>query len=153
MKRWIHSSVDSKMFPNSIEIEVYPDKWITYNKQYEHEDGGCYYNTDESSDPITSTFVSLYPDGHLTFLWNGKESDWNKEWRPAQKQKVSASGSIKSIVNKMSAKELNDYIEEHGLSQEYNDRLANLPWGASSYDRAKVRRQLVELDMKTDKFI
>ena len=28
--------------------------------------------------PITSIFISLYPDGRLTYLWNGIENNYGK---------------------------------------------------------------------------
>lgn len=69
-------------YPNNILIEKYPNNWIEYVKHYEHENGGCYYKEKEqSTDFITGSFISLYPDGHLTFLWNGVESNWNKAWK------------------------------------------------------------------------
>lgn len=51
-------------------------------------------------------------------------------------------------VSKMSATELDAYIKENNLTGEYYARLANLPYTASSGDRAKVRRELVKLDMQ-----
>lgn len=71
------------MFPEKIEIEAYADKWYPYERQYEHEKGGCYYRIAEgnSIDFVVDSFVSLYPDGHLSYLWNGTEHDWNKKWR------------------------------------------------------------------------
>lgn len=48
---------------------------------YEHEDGGCYYQTNEDDNPITSVFVSLYPDGRLTYLWNSVEKAFDVNWK------------------------------------------------------------------------
>ena len=79
MKRYIKSSTVD--FPPIIEIEVYPDEWCIYKRSYEHEGGGCYYHSDECTDPVIKNFVSLYPDGRLTFLWNGVESNLDRNWR------------------------------------------------------------------------
>lgn len=83
MKRWIHAKEEVYEYPEKIFIELYPSthKGAVYEKQYEHEGGGCYYRTREDNNPVTSNFVSLYSDGHLTYLWNGSEKDWNREWR------------------------------------------------------------------------
>lgn len=72
----------SKGFPEMIRVELYPNthRWVTYERFYEHEGGGCYYNAIDDDDVITSTYISLYPDGHLTYLWNGKESPLNYPW-------------------------------------------------------------------------
>ena len=45
---------------------------------YEHEKGGMYYHSEECSDVITGSFISLYPDGRLTYLWNGYEHEYGK---------------------------------------------------------------------------
>lgn len=79
MKKYVRSS--DFTFPNTIQIELYPNKWYTYTKMYEHEDGGCYYQTYEDDNPITSAFVSLYPDGRLTYLWNGVEKAFDVNWK------------------------------------------------------------------------
>lgn len=81
MKRYIRSNSYFSNFPERIEIEVYPGDWKVYVKQYEHDDGGCYYRCKDISDPMISSFVSLYPDGTLTFLWNGVEKKWDRRWR------------------------------------------------------------------------
>lgn len=87
-KTYVKSSsiTASEMFPDEISIKLYPDapsryQWATYKKDYEHEGGGCYYYCKDTFDPLTSQFVSLYPDGSLTFLWNGVEKPLNKEWK------------------------------------------------------------------------
>lgn len=83
MKRWIHAKSEIINFPETISILLYPttDTWVTYTKDYEHEGGGCYYRTKDSSDPVLSNFVSLYPDGSLTYLWEGVEKPLNHKWR------------------------------------------------------------------------
>ncbi len=69
-------------YPDSILIEKHPNKWVEYIKQYEHENNGCYYNEKEhTEDFLTGCFISLYPDGHLTFLWNGIEQTWDRKWK------------------------------------------------------------------------
>jgi len=72
---------DYAEYPQTIEIELYPNTWVEYTKMYEHEGDGCYYQTQEDNNPITSTYISLYPDGHLTYLWNGIEKNFNVAWR------------------------------------------------------------------------
>lgn len=67
-------------YPQYIEVERNPNIWVKYKKLYEHEGGGCYYTTSDDYSPVTS-FISLYPDGHLTYLWNGVEKAWSKNWR------------------------------------------------------------------------
>lgn len=37
-----------------------------------------YYHSTENPDPITNTCISLYPDGRLTYLWNGVEQNYGK---------------------------------------------------------------------------
>lgn len=90
MKRYMRTSeVDYMLdidrtdyqYPQVIEIEKYPNKWVTYTKMHAHEGGGCYYKCNDRNDVITGVFVSLYPDGHLTYLWDGYEHDWNRPWR------------------------------------------------------------------------
>ena len=69
-------------YPNNILIEKSPDTWIEYVKQYEHENNGCYYREKEhTEDWLTGSFVSLYPDGHLTYLFNGFENNWDIRWK------------------------------------------------------------------------
>jgi len=71
----------SAAFPDKIRIAMHPDsalfptKEYVYDKMYVHEGGGCYYRSKDNPDPVTNAFVSLYPDGHLTYLWNGTEMD------------------------------------------------------------------------------
>lgn len=81
MKRYIKAS-EVYTFPEKIWIEMYPKthNGYEYTKQYEHEDGGCYYRSVENRDPATGAFISLYPDGRLTYLWNGIEKPLNREW-------------------------------------------------------------------------
>lgn len=50
----------------------------TYTQMYEHEKGGMYYHSEECNDAITGSFISLYPDGRLTYLWNGVEQNYGK---------------------------------------------------------------------------
>ena len=69
-------------FPESIYIDIEGRRYL-YKKMYEHDKGGCYYRTTEHDDPLTSSFISLYSDGHLTFLWNGIEKDWAQSWTPS----------------------------------------------------------------------
>ena len=68
-------------FPDCILIEKYSNKWYEYHKHYEHEKGGCYYDSDDELDYVTGGWISLYPDGHLTYLWNGIEKIWNVNWK------------------------------------------------------------------------
>ena len=68
-------------YPNRILIEKHPNNWKEYYIQYEHEGGGCYYSSDDKDDVLFSTYISLYPNGRLTFLWNGIESTWNVKWK------------------------------------------------------------------------
>lgn len=68
--------------------EIYLDG-CTYMQMYEHEKGGMYYHLEECSEVITGSFISLYPDGRLTYLWNGIEQNYGtydfennkKDWR------------------------------------------------------------------------
>ena len=46
--------------------EIYLDGY-TYTQMYFHEGGGMYYHSKECHDPITSVFITLYPDGKLTY--------------------------------------------------------------------------------------
>jgi hypothetical protein len=57
--------------------EIYLDGYI-YTQMYEHEKGGMYYHSEECSDVITGSFISLYPDGRLTYLWDGYEHEYGK---------------------------------------------------------------------------
>jgi hypothetical protein len=57
--------------------EIYLDGY-TYVQMYEHEKGGMYYHSKENPDLVTNTCISLYPDGELTFLWNGIEQNYGK---------------------------------------------------------------------------
>ena len=58
-------------------FQIYLDGY-TYTPMYEHEGGGMYYHSEECNNPITSIFISLYPDGRLTYLWNGIENNYGK---------------------------------------------------------------------------
>ena len=57
--------------------EIYLDGY-TYTQMYEHEKGGMYYHSEECNDVITGSFISLYPDGRLTYLWDGYEHEYGK---------------------------------------------------------------------------
>ena len=57
--------------------EIYLDGY-TYVQMNEHEKGGMYYHSKENPDLVTNTCISLYPDGKLTFLWNGIEQNYGK---------------------------------------------------------------------------
>ncbi len=72
-------------FPDRIFIELFPSthKGYVYTKDYEHENGGCYYRSKENDNPVTGAFVSLYPDGHLTYLWDGTEHPLRRDWHEA----------------------------------------------------------------------
>ena len=78
----LESSKAVPRFPEKIFIVVYPSTNIgyVYEKTYEHEGGGCYYRSKENTSPVDGDFISLYHDGRLTYLWNGIEKDYNKEW-------------------------------------------------------------------------
>lgn len=99
MKRWIHASEEGCSFPEKIWIELYPEthNGHEYVKDYEHEDGGCYYRSPENDDPITGSFVSLYPDGRLTYLWNGQEKLLNREWHIVEDQ-VNACDVLTKVI-------------------------------------------------------
>ena len=76
------SAAEAYEFPEKIWIEMYPstNNGYEYVKQYEHEGDGCYYRSEENTDPVTGSFISLYPDGRLTYLWDGVEKPLNREW-------------------------------------------------------------------------
>ena len=78
----IESNKRVSTFPEKIFILNYPstNKGYVYTKDYAHENGGCYYSADANSSPVDGGFISLYPDGHLTFLWNGVEKPYNHDW-------------------------------------------------------------------------
>ncbi len=67
-------------FPEKIFIKR-DNKFVEYHKDYEHEKGGCYYRNDNEDDWMFGNGISLYPDGHLTYLWNGREEIWNTEYK------------------------------------------------------------------------
>ena len=69
-------------FPEKIFILTYPqtNTGYVYTKDYEHEKGGCYYSSKENSSPVDGGFISLYLDGHLTYLWNGVEKEYKHDW-------------------------------------------------------------------------
>ena len=91
MKRMIRSNYyetggDANQYPKYIEIHELSNKrniWKKYKKLYEHEGGGCYYTAVDEYTPVTS-WISIYPDGHVTYLWDGRESEYRAEWRPAR---------------------------------------------------------------------
>lgn len=60
-------------FPKEIYLDGY-----TYTQMYEHEKGGMYYHSEECNDVVTGSFISLYPGGRLTYLWNGYEYEYGK---------------------------------------------------------------------------
>lgn len=60
-------------YPKEICLDDY-----TYTQMYKHEKGGMYYRSTENPDPITNTCISLYPDGRLTYLWNGVKQNYGK---------------------------------------------------------------------------
>ncbi|MBR1857155.1 MAG: hypothetical protein IJ803_08820 [Oribacterium sp.] len=62
-------------FPKRITIDGF-----VYEKQTAHKDG-MFYNSKDNPSEITSRFVSLYPNGELTYLWNGIEQKWNKRFQ------------------------------------------------------------------------
>ena len=51
--------------------EIYLDGY-TYTQMYEHEKGGTYYHSEECSDVIIGSFISLYSDGKYDFENNKK---------------------------------------------------------------------------------
>jgi hypothetical protein len=68
-------------YPERIFIQTLSDdSGYIYTKDYEHENGGCYYSSKDNPSPIDSVCISLYPDGHLTYLWNGIEKEYNHKW-------------------------------------------------------------------------
>ena len=73
---------ESSQFPEKIFIVVYPNtkQGYVYTKDYEHENGGCYYRSKENNSPVDGSFISLYPDGHLTYTWDGIEKPYDHEW-------------------------------------------------------------------------
>ena len=60
-------------YPKKIYLDGY-----TYVQMYEHEKGRMYYHSEENPNPITNTYISLYSDGRLTYLWNGIEQNYGK---------------------------------------------------------------------------
>ena len=40
-----------------------------YTKQYEHEGGGTYFVSETSN--IVTSWLDVYPDGTVKYLWNG----------------------------------------------------------------------------------
>lgn len=58
-------------YPKEIFLDGY-----TYTQMYEHEKGGMYYDSEECKDVVMGSFISLYPDGRLTYLWNGIEQNY-----------------------------------------------------------------------------
>ena len=68
--------------PDEILIEKHPNIWTLYKKQYDLDEG-AYYASDDTLDYLTGSFIQLYPDGHLTYLWNGIEHKWERNWKLA----------------------------------------------------------------------
>ena len=62
-------------FPRRITIDGF-----VYEKQSAHDDA-MYYNSKDNPSEITSRYVSLYPNGELTYFWNGIEMKWNKQYK------------------------------------------------------------------------
>ena len=88
MKRYIRSNQHVSNYPEYIEVRKNGrDTWMKYKKlhTYVSDDGeNCCYYTNKDSYSIATSWISLYPDGHLTFLWNGYEQPYNAEWRVIQ---------------------------------------------------------------------
>ncbi|MBE5832371.1 MAG: hypothetical protein E7306_11620 [Butyrivibrio sp.] len=51
-----------------------------YEKKSPHDGGGAYYDSKDNPSEITSKFICLYPNGELTYNWNGLEQKWNKQY-------------------------------------------------------------------------
>jgi len=66
---------------DKILIERYPNKWAIYYKDFDHVGGGTYYHSDDCNDFLLGGWISLYPDNHLTYLWNGVEHTWDVKWK------------------------------------------------------------------------
>ncbi|WP_026653745.1 hypothetical protein [Butyrivibrio proteoclasticus] len=63
-------------FPKRLLIDGF-----VYEKQSAHDGGGAYYDSKDNPSEITSKFVCLYPNGELTYSWNGIERKWDKTYR------------------------------------------------------------------------
>ena len=63
-------------FPNRMIIDGF-----IYEKQGNNNEGGVFYNSKDNPSDITSKFISLYPDGRLTYLYEGLELIWNKDFQ------------------------------------------------------------------------
>ena len=61
-------------FPRRITIDGF-----VYEKQSAHDDA-MYYDSKDNPSEITSRYISLYPNGELTYFWNGIEQKWNKHF-------------------------------------------------------------------------
>lgn len=101
MKRYIRSARIADSFPDEIFIEMYPQthRGYIYKKDYLHEGGGCYYHSAENNSPVDGCFVSLYPDGHLTYLWNGVEKPLNRDWKEITNNVSAASMTPEELVD------------------------------------------------------
>ena len=62
-------------FPKRLLIDGF-----VYEKKSPH-DGGAYYDSKDNPSEITSKFICLYPNGELTYNWNGLEQKWNKTYQ------------------------------------------------------------------------
>ena len=88
MKRYIRSNQHVSNYPEYIEVKD-DATWLKYKKlhTYVSDDGEtCCYYVIMNNDPyyIVTSQISLYPNGHLTFLWNGYDQPYNAEWREVQ---------------------------------------------------------------------
>lgn len=84
------------IYPEMIEVHEnsdYANHWQRYKKLHTYMDGdtqACYYiedGFDEGGSPVTSQ-ISMYPDGHLTFLWNGTDNKYDAEWRKCKNRNL-----------------------------------------------------------------
>ncbi|MCR4831079.1 MULTISPECIES: hypothetical protein [unclassified Butyrivibrio] len=66
-------------------VVTFPDRMLidgfVYEKQGYNNEGGVFYNSKDNPSDITSKFISLYPDGKLTYLYDGLELIWNKDFK------------------------------------------------------------------------
>ena len=67
---------DLATFPSRITIDGF-----IYDKKGYNDIGGVFYNSKDNPSDITSKFISLYPDGKLTYLFDGLELIWNKDYQ------------------------------------------------------------------------
>ncbi|WP_026495743.1 hypothetical protein [Butyrivibrio sp. WCD3002] len=61
-------------FPQRITIDGF-----VYERKSAHNNA-MYYDSKDNPSEITSRFISLYPNGELTYLWDGLELKWNKQF-------------------------------------------------------------------------